>query len=92
MMRRGVERMVADVLAEAKKRRAAPTRLAAHCSVNYNLVDAMIKSGLLKVENNVNGKVTVMTETGVKALSSYESFRAHLSDFYNLLRDLSEEK
>jgi predicted transcriptional regulator len=84
MMRRGIDRMVADVLNEAKKRRVAPTRLGACCSVNYTLVDAIIKSGLLRVEHTENGKVTVLTDKGLQALSGYETFRSHLSDFYEL--------
>jgi len=91
-MRRGVERMVADVLAEAKRRRLPPTRLGAHCSINYTFVDAMIKGGLLRVEHAENGKVTVLTEKGLHALTGYESFRSQLSDFYKLLHGSSQER
>jgi len=81
-MRRGIERMVGDVLTEAKQKRLAPTRLGARCSVNYNFVDGMIKSGLLRVEQTRNGKVTVLTDKGLQALAEYESYQLRLSDFY----------
>jgi len=92
VMRRGIERMVADVLAEAKQRKLAPTRLRACCSVNYNIVDAMIKSGLLRVEHTRNGKFAVLTEKGSRALENYESFQVQMSDFYKLLYGLSQER
>jgi len=83
--------MVRDVLTEAKHKRLAPTRLGARCSVNYNFVDGLIKSGLLRVEQTRNGKVTVLTEKGLQALVEYESYQLRLSDFYKQLHGRNRE-
>lgn len=66
--------MVGDVLTEAKQRKLAPTRLGARCGVNYNFVEGLIRSSLLGVEHTRNGKVTVLTEQGLRALSDFESY------------------
>jgi len=65
-MHSGIEHTVGDMIIEAKHKTLAPTKLGARCSMNYSFVDGLIKSGLLRVEQRRKGKVTVLTEKGLR--------------------------
>ena len=56
--------MVAEILQECFRRKAAPTRIASAAGVNMSFVNACISSGLLEVSRESQRKVTVVTEKG----------------------------
>lgn len=71
-MRRGFDEMVADFLLEAKTKRAAKTRIAAHCSLNNNFTDIIVNAGLM-VENP--NKIVEITEKGMEFLHHFQALQ-----------------
>ena len=64
--------MVADILIEAKTKRAAKTRIAARCSVNNNFMNTLVDIGFL-----VEGprRSAIVTEKGTEFLLHFQALQ-----------------